>query len=140
MSQVSASELRRLLPAVSSAAPGALYEQIVSGIERAVGRGELAADALLPSFRQLAEELMVSVITVRRAYDELERAGLIHRRQGLGTFVNAAGLERARAVKLERARRLAREAAEEAAGAGLSRRQVARLFAEILQPEAPKQP
>ncbi len=133
MNAVSPADLRLLLPAVSPAAEGALYEQIVRGIERAVSGGDLAPESLLPSFRQLAEDLMVSVITVRRAYEELERAGIIYRRQGLGTFVAAAGLERMREVKLERARQLAREAAAAAREAGLNRRQVARLFSETLE-------
>src|ERR1700760_1956472 len=82
---------------LSAAAPGALYPQIVAAVKREVGAGRLAAGTALPSFRALAEELLVSVITVKRAYEELEREGIIFRRMGLGTFVAAAGHDLTRA-------------------------------------------
>ncbi len=84
---MTASWRRLLIPPISAAAPGALYQQIVDGLTREISEGRLPPDAPLPSFRGLAEELLVSVITVKRAYEELEREGLIYRRQGLGTFV-----------------------------------------------------
>ncbi len=105
---------------ISPASPGALYEQIVEGLKREISQGRLGAGTPLPSFRKLAEDLMVSVITVKRAYEELERAGIIYRRQGLGTFVSPNGHDRTREVKLERARKLLVEAIEEASQAGLS--------------------
>lgn len=108
------------LPSISPASPGALYEQIVEGLKREISQGRLAAGTPLPSFRKLAEDLMVSVITVKRAYEELERAGIIYRRQGLGTFVSPNGHDRTREVKLERARQLVTEAFQEASQAGLS--------------------
>jgi len=61
----------------------------------------------------------VSVITVKRAYEELEREGIIYRRQGLGTFVADHGHNRSREAKLNTAQELFREAAREAAEAGL---------------------
>lgn len=121
-----------LLPPVSPAAPGKLYEQIVAGLKRAISDGKIAPGAALPSFRQFAEELMVSVITVKRAYEELEREGIIFRRQGLGTFVAEAGADRSRAVKTERARSLLLEAAREASEAGLNPAEVRRLFLQSL--------
>lgn len=105
---------------ISPAAPGALYQQIVNGFKREIGEGRLAGDTPLPSFRLLAEQLLVSIITVRRAYEELEREGIIYRRQGLGTFVAADGRERSRAAKRERAEALIRQAIQEAKEAGLS--------------------
>ena len=75
---------------------------------------------------------MVSVITVKRAYEELEREGIIFRRQGLGTFVAEAGADRSRAVKTERARSLLLEAAREASEAGLNPAEVRRLFLQSL--------
>ena len=69
---------------LSAAVPGALYQQIVDAVKREVGAGRLAPGSALPSFRALAEELLVSVITVKRAYEELEREGIIYRRQGSG--------------------------------------------------------
>ena len=71
---------------LSQAAPGPLYQQIVDGVRREISAGRLGPECSLPSFRVLAEELRVSLITVKRAYEELEREGIIYRRQGLGTF------------------------------------------------------
>jgi GntR family transcriptional regulator len=122
------SSIKFLLPAISPAAPGTLYDQIITGLKRIISEGKLAADAALPSFRQLAEELMVSVITVKRAYEELEREGIIYRRQGLGTFVAAGGRERAREAQLAHARELLKQAAREAAEAGLNADEVRQLF------------
>src|SRR5918994_5482167 len=99
---------RLLPPPISAASPGALYQQIVDGIKREISEGRLTPGTPLPSFRGLAEELLVSVITVKRAYEELEREGLIHRRQGLGTFVSEIAHDRSREVKAERARELIR--------------------------------
>ncbi|MCC6155719.1 MAG: GntR family transcriptional regulator [Candidatus Hydrogenedentes bacterium] len=76
-----------LLPPISSAAPGTLYQQVVEGIKREIAEGRLGPGSALPSFRALAEDLLVSVITVKRAYEELEREGIIYRKLGLGTFV-----------------------------------------------------
>ena len=124
--------IKLLLPAISPAAPGKLYEQIVGGLKRAISEGKLAPDSPLPSFRQLAEDLLVSVITVKRAYEELERDGIIYRRQGLGTFVAAAGQDRSREVKLDHARELLATAAQEAKEAGLAPDEVRDLFLEAL--------
>jgi len=63
--------------------------------------------------------LLVSVITVKRAYEELEREGIIYRRQGLGTFVADRGGDRSRETQLNAAQELFRNAAREAAEAGL---------------------
>ncbi len=124
--------IKLLLPAISPAAPGTLYEQIVSGLKRAISERRIAPGAALPSFRQLAEELLVSVITVKRAYEELEREGIVYRAQGLGTFVSEKGGDRSREAKLEQARELLRTALREAREAGLKPTEVRRLFLETL--------
>jgi len=121
-----------VLPPLSAAAPGTLYQQIIDGLKREVSEGRLAPGSPLPSFRGLAEELMVSVITVKRAYEELEREGIIFRRQGLGTFVADAAADRSRGAKTERARELLREAVREATEAGLTGRDVLQLLQTIL--------
>ena len=124
---------------ISPAAPGALYQQIVNGFKREIGEGRLAGDTPLPSFRLLAEQLLVSIITVRRAYEELEREGIIYRRQGLGTFVAADGRERSREAKRGHAEALIRLAVQEAKEAGLSsaeaRAFVSRVTTETLSEE-----
>ena len=133
----SPSSIKLLLPAISPAAPGKLYEQIIAGLKRAISEGKLAPDSALPSFRQLAEDLLVSVITVKRAYEELEREGIIYRRQGLGTFVAAGGQDRSREVKIDHARELLATAAQEAREAGMTPAEVRRLFLETLADQQP---
>ncbi len=120
------------MPPISAAEPGTLYQQIVEGLKREVSEGRLAAGAALPSFRSLAEELLVSVITVKRAYEELERDGIIYRRQGLGTFVSTAAVDRSRDAKTQRARDLLREALREATEAGLTGKDVVHLLQSVI--------
>lgn len=67
----------------------AIYEQIVSQIRQAIAGGELREGAALPSIRSLAAELEVSVITTKRAYEELEKEGLIRSVAGKGFYVCA---------------------------------------------------
>ena len=93
------------------------YRQIVDQLAQSIRSGQLPPDGQLPSVRELAAQLMVSLITVRRAYTDLETAGLIVCRQGQGTYVAKdvkhaspeQALEEARAAlagALEIARRL----------------------------------
>jgi GntR family transcriptional regulator len=118
---------------VSAAASGPLYQQIVDGIKREVLANRLGAGAALPSYRVLAEQLMVSLITVKRAYEELEREGITYSRQGLGTFVAARGNDRTRADR--RAKALAALRAAIAAGqeAGVSDRELIQMLRDELK-------
>ena len=75
----------------------------------------------------------MSLITVKRAYEELEREGIIFRRQGLGTFVAAQGHDRSREAKLSVAEELFREAAREAAEAGLKPAEILELATNIIK-------
>ncbi len=63
------------------------YRQIVDQVAELIRSGRLAPGIQLPSVRELAGQLLVSLITTRRAYADLEAAGLLVRRQGSGTFV-----------------------------------------------------
>lgn len=121
-----------IIPPISPAAGGALYDQIVQGFKKEISAGRLKAGAPLPSFRALAEDLMVSVITVKRAYEELERAGIIYRKQGLGTFVADCGEDRSRQVKVERARDLMAQATREAKEAGLQGAEIVELLKSVM--------
>ena len=64
-----------------------IYEQIKQQIKSAIMSGELQADETLPSLRTLAKELRISVLTVTRAYTELEQEGFVKNIQGRGCFV-----------------------------------------------------
>jgi GntR family transcriptional regulator len=72
---------------VSSAGAGPLYAQLIANVKREIGAGRLKPDEPLPSTRALAADLRVSVITIARAYEELEREGIVYSRQGQRTFV-----------------------------------------------------
>ena len=109
---------------ISPAADGPLYEQIVAGIKREVAAGRLVPGAALPSVRALAADLLVSVITVKRAYDELERDGIVFSRQGLGTFIAEAGADQTRRAGLEAARVHLRDTIKAAKQAGLSEKEL----------------
>ena len=119
---------------VSAAAPGALYQQIVDAVKREGLRGQLPPNSALPSFRVLAEELLVSVITVKRAYEELEREGIIYRRKGLGTFVAEAGHDRTRAGLRTSAEKAITQAIQAGREAGMSDRELLQTFKDALKP------
>jgi GntR family transcriptional regulator len=122
-----------ILGPISPAAPGTLYQQIVDGLKREISEGRLKPGLPLPSFRVLAEDLLVSLITVKRAYEELEREGIIYRRQGLGTFVAEQGDDRSREAKLNVAQELFHAAAREAAEAGLKQTEILELAQKIIK-------
>jgi GntR family transcriptional regulator len=122
-----------LIGPISLAAVGTLYQQIVDRLKREISEGRLKPGTTLPSFRTLAEDLLVSVITVKRAYEELEREGIIYRRQGLGTFVADHGHDRSREAKLNTAQELFREAAREAAEAGLKPAEILELAHKVIK-------
>jgi GntR family transcriptional regulator len=87
---------------ISNASADPIYEQIVRQIKAQIIAGELAAGDPLPSIRRLAQELQISVITTKRAYEELEKEGFIDTVGGKGTFVAAQNREllRERRMKL----------------------------------------
>lgn len=64
-----------------------IYEQIAAQIKAMIFSGELCPDDILPSMRMLARDLRVSVITTKRAYEELERDGYLYTQKGRGSFV-----------------------------------------------------
>ena len=129
-----------LIAPISAAAPGPLYLQIINSLKREISEGRLHAGSPLPSFRGLAEELLVSVITVKRAYEELEREGIIYRRQGLGTFVSDVAPDRSRAVKTSRAEELFRQGVREATEAGLGPKAIVQLVTTLIREDAEAHP
>ena len=70
-----------------------IYEQIKQQVKSAIMSGNLQADETLPSLRTLAKELKISVLTVTRAYTELEQEGFVKNIQGRGCFVLGQGSE-----------------------------------------------
>lgn len=64
-----------------------LYEQIKNAIKENILKNKVKEGEQLPSVRTLSKDLKVSILTVKKAYDELEEEGFVESRQGLGTFV-----------------------------------------------------
>ena len=79
-----------------------LQSQIIRQIRAKILTGELKADSDLPSIRRLARDQRISVITVQRAYEGLEREGLIHSRRGKGFFVSHLSDAQKKSLALER--------------------------------------
>lgn len=78
---------------ISNSGDKPIYEQITSQIKNAIISGELEGGAPLPSLRYLAKELRVSLISTKRAYEELEKDGFIESVQGKGSFVTGKNKE-----------------------------------------------
>lgn len=89
----------KLLISNSSGQP--IYEQIVDQIKTLILKNELNEGDALPSIRKLAKELQISVITTKRAYEELESEGFIETVRGKGSFVAAQNKELFREKKLK---------------------------------------
>ncbi|MGM9525414.1 MAG: GntR family transcriptional regulator [Peptococcaceae bacterium] len=79
-----------------------IYEQIASQIKALIISGELQEGDMLPSMRLLAKELRISVITTKRAYEELEREGFIISQTGKGSFVAGKNLDLVREAQLQK--------------------------------------
>jgi GntR family transcriptional regulator len=119
---------------ISPAASGPLYQQIVDSIKREVLADRLTAGSALPSYRALAEQLLVSLITVKRAYEELEREGITFSRQGLGTFVATHGNDRTRADRRAAAREALRSAVHASRAAGVTDRELIQMLRDEMKP------
>ncbi len=85
---------------LSNSAGSPIYEQIREQIKTAIFSGELKDGDLLPSIRQLARDLQISVITTMRAYNDLEQDGFVVNVQGKGCYVQTKNPELLREQKL----------------------------------------
>lgn len=84
---------------ISNTSENPLYQQIKDQIKDAILREELVGGDALPSIRSFANDLKVSVLTIRRVYDELEKEGFITSQVGIGTFVSTSNIELLRESK-----------------------------------------
>lgn len=98
----------------------AIYEQIINQLKNAIVTGELTAGEALPSIRGLAGELNVSVITTKRAYEELEKDGLIRSVAGKGFYVCEYNTDYLKEKQLMMLEKRLTEIIAEAKQAGLS--------------------
>jgi len=99
---------------LSNANPDPLYKQLKDQIVQAIVTGELKEDELLPSIRTMANELQISVITVKRAYADLENEGYIVTRPGLGSFVTPINKDKLREEKISEIKERLKELVDEA--------------------------
>lgn len=105
-----------------------IYDQIYTQIKNHIISGALSADDPLPSIRNLAKELRISVITTKRAYDELEREGFIYTVAGKGCFVAPKNVELLREENLKKIEEHLQAVLQLAAACNLSRQDIVELF------------
>ena len=117
----------------SSSSP--IYEQITRQIKDHILQGELKAGDALPSMRVLAKELRISLITTKRAYEELERDGFIETVPGKGCFVSEKNTEFLREEQLRQVEGFLQQAADAARRCGLSLNELREML-EILYHES----
>ena len=97
-----------------------IYEQIADQVKSQILSGTLAAGDALPSMRLLAKDLHISVITTKRAYEELEREGFLQNIPGKGCFVAPQNRELLREAQLRRVEELLSQAVDEARKGGFT--------------------
>ena len=105
---------------ISNASTLPIYEQIVTQMKDLILTGELEQGSQLPSIRNLASDLRISVITTKRAYQELEAQGFIETVQGKGSFVAGGNMELLREERLRHVEELLGKAAREAKSVGIT--------------------
>ena len=105
-----------------------IYEQIYGQIKECVLNGSLEEGDLLPSIRGLAKDLRISVITTKRAYDELEREGYVHAVAGKGYYVAGTDRELIREENLKKIEAHIQAIRQLAASCGIGREELIEIF------------
>ena len=113
--------------------PEPMYRQIESQLRDFILGGQLEPGTRLPSMRALARDLSCSVITTRRAYEDLEGEGFIRTRQGMGTLVAEMPEEKMAAHRREAVDGAIREAVRAGRRAGLTHEELRGILEETLQ-------
>ena len=110
-----------------------LYEQIQTQIKAQILNGSLQPGEGLPSIRNLAKELKVSIITTKRAYEELEKDGFIQTVVGKGTFVSNQNTERLKEITLYNLENKLEEIIKQAKSAGITLEEGLEIFKSIYE-------
>ena len=110
-----------------------IYEQIADQVREQILFGALSAGDALPSMRVLAKELRISVITTKRAYEELERDGFLDNVPGKGCFVAPQNRELLREAQLRRVEDVLAQAVDEARKGGFSLSELQELLTLLYQ-------
>ena len=114
---------------ISNSSPDPIYEQVTRQIKAQIINGELREGESLPSIRKLAQGLQISVITTKRAYEELEKEGFIDTVEGKGSFVAMQNKELLREKKMKIVEEKMAEAVEEARLLGINRAELEEMLA-----------
>ena len=118
---------------ISTSSGRPIYEQITDQIKSAIVTGQLAEGEQLPSIRALANSLRVSAITTKRAYADLEAAGLIETVQGKGTYVAGGNAELIREEQLRQVEAHMARAVDAGRAMGLTDDELTEMFALVLE-------
>ncbi len=118
---------------ISSSSGRPIYEQITDQIKSAIVTGQLVEGEQLPSIRALANSLRVSAITTKRAYADLEAAGLIETVQGKGTYVAGGNAELIREEQMREVEGLLAKAVDRGRTIGLTDDELSEMFALVLE-------
>ncbi len=113
---------------ISNSSGKPIYEQITAQIKNSIITGTLQEGDALPSMRLLAKELHISVITTKRAYEDLERDGFIETVTGKGSFVARKNVEFIREEQLRKAEGFLQNAVEVAKLGGITRNELRELL------------
>ena len=124
---------------ISNSSGKPIYEQITAQIKNSILSGELQEGEALPSMRALAKDLRISVITTKRAYEDLERDGFVVTVAGKGCFVAPRNLELMREEQRKRVEQTLEQAVEQAQAASITleemQQMLSLLYEEGLKPE-----
>jgi len=120
---------------ISNALGQPIYDQIASQIKQSIMSGELVEGEMLPSMRLLAKELRISVITTKRAYEELENDGFIVSVVGKGSFVAAKNIDFMREEQLKKVERHLIQTVESAQACGLDLGELVEMLSMIYKGE-----
>ena len=118
---------------ISNSAGVPIYEQITQQMKGLILRGELKEGEALPSMRLLAKELRISVITTKRAYEDLERDGFIETVAGKGSFVASKNAEFLREEALRRVEAALQQAVDTASRSGVSPQELRQMLELLLE-------
>jgi GntR family transcriptional regulator len=118
---------------ISNSSPDPIYEQITRQVKAQIISGELAEGQALPSIRRLAHDLQISVITTKRAYDELEKEGFINTVGGKGSFVAVQNPELLREKKMKIVEEKLAQAVDEAKLMGIGEDQIVHMLQLLFQ-------
>lgn len=120
---------------ISNSSDKPIYEQITTQLKQMIINGELVAGDQLPSMRMLAKELRISVITTKRAYEDLERDGFIYTVMGKGSFIAEKNMEFVREEQLRIVEEYLNKAVDGAKAGGISLEELQEIIRVIYEEE-----